>query len=463
MATQGARSLGVRTHRRRASDGDSDDDAHLRERMAWLIRLRWIAIASIIAVIAVTWRVGLTPSPRALLFIALGMGVYNGALARHATQGSDSDPTSLIFLQILLDVAALTSLLHLSGGAENPFWSLYLFHAAIAGMLLGPSRAAIVASAASLLFAAMVLGEQSGLLAHHHLGGVAPGGHLPLDGSSLGASWRTPGTLVAFVLVMFGTTYFVHSIAARRRQAEADRRETERVALSRERLAHMGQISAGVAHSIRNPLYGVLNGLDLLRRRQPPDDATAEVLSLMGEGLHRIQAIVARLLDLTRDVPLSQSDEDVSDLVHEAAEFMKPQASRAEVHLEVKTNGHSMRAWVDSRRLSEAFLDVLDNAVAACSPGDTISVVVCPRETVPGRVVVDVIDSGTGIAEKDLPRVFDPFFTTKPVGEGTGLGLAMVERIMEELGGEVLVQSEVNKGTRVRFVLCLPPGPETRP
>jgi signal transduction histidine kinase len=107
----------------------------------------------------------------------------------------------------------------------------------------------------------------------------------------------------------------------------------------------------------------------------------------------------------------------------------------------------------DPDRLAEAFINVIDNALDACREGGAVMVRTVPNPDSGDRICVEVTDTGDGIAAENLTKVFDPFFTTKPVGKGTGLGLAITCRVVEEHGGEIVIESALGKGTRVRILI----------
>jgi len=212
--------------------------AYLAERQLWLTQLRWIAIGGILGAVTVAARSGLIARALPLLLVVAFMGIYNLIFWRLSKANSDQVSAPLlqkrVFLQVLLDLGALTTLLHLAGGVENPFVLFFAFHMAIAAMLLPLKMALYLGIAASVLHGASVFAEFAGVLAHHPLR-FAPS----LSDSFISdfAVWRSPsfllGYLLAFVLMLFGVIYFVHSIAARYRHAETLRQEQERLALSR--------------------------------------------------------------------------------------------------------------------------------------------------------------------------------------------------------------------------------------
>ncbi|MFQ5928389.1 MAG: sensor histidine kinase, partial [Acidobacteriota bacterium] len=282
----------------------------------------------------------------------------------------------------------------------------------------------------------------------------------PLSDTSISgfAMWRSPslvlGYLLAFVLMLFGVIYFVHSIAARYRQAEVLRLERERVALSRERLARIGEISAGVAHTIRNPLHGVLNCVDILRAKGARNDSLQHILSLMSEGLERIESVTQRLLVLSQDTPLQKTSTDINGLVRDALHFVEMQSHKKRVKIRTELNEVPVME-IDANRFSEALLNVLDNALDACGNGSAITVKTYVTEERDPVVHIEIRDTGVGIAPEHLPRVFDPFFTSKAIGKGSGLGLAITRRVVEEHGGRIALESQVGRGTRVSFLIPL--------
>ena len=433
--------------------------AYLAERQLWLTQLRWIAIGGILGAVTVAARSGLIARALPLLLVVAFMGIYNLIFWRLSKANSDQVSAPLlqkrVFLQVLLDLGALTTLLHLAGGVENPFVLFFAFHMAIAAMLLPLKMALYLGIAASVLHGASVFAEFAGVLAHHPLR-FAPS----LSDSFISdfAVWRSPsfllGYLLAFVLMLFGVIYFVHSIAARYRHAETLRQEQERLALSRERLAHIGEISAGVAHTIRNPLHGLLNCVDILRAKGAQNDSIQDTLSLMSEGLQRIENVTQRLLVLTRETPLLKTSTDINTLVRDALDFMEVQSHKKRVKIEMDLKEVPVMQ-LDANQFSEALLNVLDNALDACTNGGAITV----RTYVSGQkepvVHIDIWDTGEGIAAEHLPRAFDPFFTTKAIGKGSGLGLGIARRVIDEHGGKIVLESEVGKGTRVSFLIPL--------
>lgn len=423
--------------------------------LQWLTRLRWFAILGVTLTAGAAAQLHLLSTPIwPLLTVACLMGIYNALLDWRFT-GSAAPETSRVLRailgQMLVDIVALTLLLHWSGSWANPFAMYFVFHAAIAAMFLPRAQAWLVGLVAFQLHAGAVALEAAGVLPSYPLIGAerAPGLTFTL------------GYIAAFGTMLAGVVFFVQTIAQRQRQAERQRVERERVAVSLERLARVGEVSAGVAHSVRNPLHGLLNCVEILERRLKGDAEIAEITSMMREGLKRIEQVTARLLVLSRDDPLRKQPTGLNALVREAARMVRAGAPKSKIHEELDASGDGL-VEIDQARFSEALINVLDNAVAACRDKGEVTV----KARIDGQrhlASVEVCDSGSGIDPAVLPRVFDPFFTTKAVGEGTGLGLAIAKRTLEQHGGEITVKSQKGVGTQVLLTLPASNGQTPRP
>ncbi|MBI2393889.1 MAG: HAMP domain-containing histidine kinase [Deltaproteobacteria bacterium] len=421
--------------------------AYLVERTAWLIRLRWFVIAGAAVVVSAAWAARILTSA-VPLGIVLGMVAYNLAAWRLFRADGSADMERLranVFFQLLLDVAAFAATLHWSDTLENPFVTFYVFPMVIGAMLLTRRQALWLAGTACALQAAIVLSEHAGVVMHHplHLGTTEL---IEMD-EQMQSPWFVAAHLMAVSAMLFGAVLFVRAVVERRLRAEALQYEHERVALSRERLAHVGEISAGVAHAVRNPLHGLMNCVELLDAKVGADPDVADALEMMNEALRRIEGVTRRLLVLMRDAPIQPVPTDVDALVADTLKFVSGRANARQVKL-VSELGGVGEATVDPDRFGEALINVIDNAVDASADGASVVVRTLVEE---GGVRIEVRDDGVGMTDEQQGKMFHPFFTTKPIGKGTGLGLAITKRIVEEHGGTIGVRSSPSKGTSVHL------------
>ncbi|HVX40249.1 MAG TPA: ATP-binding protein [Gemmatimonadaceae bacterium] len=228
------------------------------------------------------------------------------------------------------------------------------------------------------------------------------------------------------------------------RVAELHQREIERAS----QLATVGELASGIAHEIKNPVVGVSNGLDLVRRRIGPDPALSPITDEMARQLARIQQAMQELLTFARPAEPTLAPVSAAHLVDRAIRLVQPTADRAGVRLEVRAES-APRLLGDEDMLHQAIVNVVMNAVQATASGGAVRITVSGAEH---EIHIAVEDTGRGIAAADLDAVFKPFFTTRHTG--TGLGLPITREIVQRHGGSVTLASTPGVGTSV--VLRLP-------
>lgn len=229
-----------------------------------------------------------------------------------------------------------------------------------------------------------------------------------------------------------------------------------------QRLAAVGHLAAGVAHEVRNPLNTISMGLQRLRNEFSPGEGDREeyirFTELMLGEVRRLNETVDRFLELARPAPLALGACPIAQHVADLAALVRPEAEARGVALEAKLPPEIPSARADCTRLHRALLNLLLNGIQAMPGGGTLSISAhAPRGSGAGSangwVEIAVSDTGVGVAREDLDRIFEPYFTTKP--EGTGLGLALAQRIVEEHGGSLTAESP-GPGRGATFRVRLP-------
>ncbi|MHA7634773.1 PAS domain S-box protein [Corallococcus sp. M7] len=245
-----------------------------------------------------------------------------------------------------------------------------------------------------------------------------------------------------------------------------------------DRLASVGTLAAGIAHEINNPLAFVVSNLGFLsdefrhhlspgpgvRGVRPPDVAEwQEVLGEACEGAERVRQIVRQLKTFSRPDEERMTPVDVHAVL-DSVVMMAANEIRHRARLR-RDYGTVPQVMANEGRLCQVFLNLVVNAAQAIPEGSAHDhEVVLATRVSGGQVMVEVRDTGSGIAPEVMGRIFDPFFTTKPVGVGTGLGLSICHGIITGLGGDIQVDSTVGKGSTFRVVLPAPqPDPDFRP
>jgi signal transduction histidine kinase len=237
------------------------------------------------------------------------------------------------------------------------------------------------------------------------------------------------------------------------RRSYADLERAQQQLIQRERLAALGELSAIVAHEVRNPLGVIFNSLGSLRRLLRPAGDAKLLLDIVGEEADRLNRIVGDLLDFARPSTPELRPEPLERVVEEAVGAALAQRP-AGVEVERELDASVPPVPMDARLVRQAVLNVAVNAIQAMPRGGRI-VVRTRRDG--DAAVLEIEDSGAGIPEEVRGRIFEPFFTTK--ASGTGLGLAVVKRIVEGHGGAVSVAGRPGAGAifALRFPLSAAP------
>ncbi|MGP0071603.1 MAG: two-component system sensor histidine kinase NtrB [Bryobacteraceae bacterium] len=231
------------------------------------------------------------------------------------------------------------------------------------------------------------------------------------------------------------------------REAEAQVRRTER-------LAALGQLSAGLAHEIRNPLSTIKGSAEVLLKSVDANGAVAhELAGFISTEVDRTNALVTRFLDFARPLVLRLEKTDITEVIDEAVAQVEKHTPPLEVSIYKNYSPDIPPFLVDRQLIERVLYNLILNAAQASPPQGSVTVKTRQAsETEEGDTIeVDVIDRGTGIAPKDRESIFNPFFTTK--SSGVGLGLAIVSKIIDEHGGRIAVESEPGSGSVFRVFL----------
>jgi two-component system sensor histidine kinase PilS (NtrC family) len=215
-----------------------------------------------------------------------------------------------------------------------------------------------------------------------------------------------------------------------------------------DRLATVGRMAANIAHEIRNPLASLTGAIEVLTNPLTAEDARERLSQIVARESERLNHIIKNFLEYARPAPLSIATFDVAAAVEEVLLLLEHRASPGSLKV-IREFAPSIPWPVDPQQFRQILWNLCLNAVEAMPDGGELRVSAAVRG---GTLEVAVSDTGDGIGVADLSHVFEPFFSTKP--EGTGLGLALVHRIVQDHGGEIDVRSSPGIGTT--FTLTLP-------
>jgi signal transduction histidine kinase len=216
-----------------------------------------------------------------------------------------------------------------------------------------------------------------------------------------------------------------------------------------ERLSALGQLSAGLAHEIRNPLASIAGAAEILRRKDEPDPKHARCIDIITNESRRLDGLLTNFLDFARPRPprlqMIQLDSVLDNVLVLASHGIRGKT----VHCEKMAPAGMPPVECDSEQLEQVLLNLVINAIEASPDGQTVTLSASAGD---GQATIQVIDRGCGVAAAHVDRLFDPFFTTKE--HGTGLGLPVAHQIMTQMGGTLLAQR--NTGEGMTFTLVLP-------
>ncbi len=230
------------------------------------------------------------------------------------------------------------------------------------------------------------------------------------------------------------------------------RRMMEQQIAQADKLASLGQLSAGVAHEINNPMGIILGYTQLLLREEARHSEKYSDLKIIEKHVKNCKAIVEDLLSFARSSKTEATTHKVHKLIDEVLSFVQQHAELEHLRIIRDYDENVPAILLDEKKIKQVLINLIMNAEHAIGNEGTIRIVT-RHDPSSQRVIVEVSDDGHGISKKDLKRIFDPFFTTKPTGEGTGLGLSVSYGIIQDHGGEISVESEPGRGSTFTVVL----------
>ncbi len=447
-------------------------ESELIARIDWLIRLRWLAVAGValaVSLLALWFPTTLALGP--LLGTTAIIGIYNLFFLRYlrilrtGSQGVARlhRATSFAYVQIALDLIALAVLIHFAGGVENLLAFFLVFHVIIASILLPRGSSYLVAGLAVLLFEAVVALEYIGILPHYHL---------PMLGQELYQELLYLLTAsVVMMFTLFLVAYLATSITIRLRERDRELWESNQTCQIRSReLEELNEqlrridgertrFMMLVTHELRAPINTIYSALELALGGYAPPEKTHEVLERAQNRATELLDLIRDLLDLTKVREETAQEAQVApiqlaDVLREVVDFVRVEAEGKDLSMKVEIRPDLAPVRAPSDQMKLVWTNLLSNAIKYSESGGTIQV---SLDHDAQRVIGSVGDAGIGIAAEDLPRIFDEFYRAGNARQvsphGTGIGLAVVRRIIDNWEGDIWVESEVGRGSKFTFVL----------
>lgn len=421
----------------------------------WFIRLRWLAVASLFIIVAVTrWLIGIE-LPIAQLFGLGGvLAGYNFLFKWYAETLSARPREQPVYrlalwfanVQVLADLGCMTVLLHFSGGVENPLSVFYVFHVIIASIMLPRLESYAHALVAFGMFALMVSLEYAGVLPHYQLAGY-------LSEPQFRNAQFIFGHLGALAVTLFVSAFMATAIVGRLRERQAE------LAATSSRLAELearkSRFMRVAAHQLRSPLSAIHSLLAVvLRNYEGLGEAKRLEMLRRAENRTRLMlGLLSELLDLSRlrdarDQKPARELVKFDDLAERVVALFSAQAEEKRQNLDVRLEAGEARIYAEPDRLRDVMANLVSNAIKYTPEGGRVSVATRADHV---SVVLEVADTGIGIPPEDQPHLFEEFFRASNARElfqeGTGLGLSIVREIVLAHDGRIAFQSSAGQGT----------------
>jgi signal transduction histidine kinase len=456
-------------------------DSLLIEGLGWLIRLRWLVVLGFAAAVGTGWLFLSGELPWVpLLILALLVVLYNvqSFFYTHSLQLTPDgtlrqrQATRFSYLQTSLDLLALAALVHLSSGAESPAIVLLPLPTVFAGLLLSQHAGVLAACMTLLLFLAIVGLEYVGILPHYHLP--------PLEGIELYRQLPYLLTVSGMLATTLGlAAYLTSGLRGRLRAEERELVRRLEIALqgcrqlesANARLQRMDaegtRFLTTVAHELRAPLNTIHTCIELALAGYASPEKVREILERVLKRTSELSELISDLLRLARARDeASRSGElglvEPAAILQSVVELMRTEASAKDLFLSMDLDADLAQVRADPERLKLVWTNLLSNAIKYTEPGGIVAVGLKQSSD---HLEATVRDTGIGIPLEEQEQVFGEFYRATNAREaspvGTGIGLAIVQRIVENFGGQIYVESELGLGSK--FTVILPRADTAQP
>lgn len=420
------------------------------------VKLKWLMFARVLftslllgSTIIFHLEEGSSPFSTPILFLySLIAGVFVLSVLYAVVLGFVRRPGLFAWIQVCIDTVIVSMIIFVTGSYSSIFSFLYLVVIIYASMLLPRHAAMLLAGLCSLEYALLILLEYYGV--------VLPMGIYRFNAFTIHSFDRLIYKVVMTSAGCFSVAYLASLLAEQARKTKRELLAMEEHVKRVEKMAAIGEMAAGMAHEIKNPLASLSGSIQMLREEIPQNAANTVLMNIILREADRLSSLVNDFLLFAKPPEGNRRPMSLDRaLIEILALFRQECSDRTGVSLQTQI---AENVWVamDPMHLRQVMWNLLLNAREAIAESGVIHVWMRPEKNRTARVWVE--DDGCGIPEENYRQVFDPFFTTKPTG--TGLGLSIVLRIIQSYGSRLDVQSAVGRGTAFTFSISMVDPPE---
>lgn len=347
--------------------------------------------------------------------------------------------TFQVYLQIFFDLLLITALVYYSGGLRGSFYFLYIFEIIAASVVLSNTAAYVTATLSGILFAGLIDGLYLGLIPQFEPGAPVP--------ASLGAvitdvvtSWGV------FFLVAFLVNYLTGNLRKTRVELDQAQKELE----LKKSLALAGEISAHLAHEIRNPLAAISGSVQVLRNELSLNGEQKDLMDIIIDESDRISHSIEQFLNLASPGKQTFMAVDLSKALKESITLLQRSGElNGKTVIEGNFETAEINCYGNSNQFKQIFWNLIKNSLKAMPEGGTLSINLHQKKK--NEIELTFKDTGEGMAEEDKQKLFEPFYSGFKTGKG--IGMTVVRRIIDDYNGRIHVTSELNKGTEITILL----------
>ncbi|MBW2487533.1 MAG: two-component sensor histidine kinase [Deltaproteobacteria bacterium] len=420
-----------------------------KTKIKWLISIR-ILFSFLLLGSAIIQQMGknATPMDRSLLVLyGLIAAIFLLSVVYSTFVRRVKNISLFAFIQTVMDTFFVTLIVFLTGGFVSVFSFLYLVVIIYASMLLPMWGAMVIAALCSLQFGAVVELEYFGLLSP-----------IGTNGNLLANAFDWSQIFFKLIITMtacFAVAFLSSLLSEQTRKTKEELRAMEGHVKRVEKMAAIGEMAAGLAHEIKNPLAALTGSIQLLKEDMRYDSDQARLMQIILREADRLSSLASSFLFYARPPAGKVEPIDLNRALLEIVELFEIDGSNNGRVKTIKKISSDVWITMDPGHLHQILWNLLLNAAEAIDGDGNIEIEMFPIKN--KYACVKISDNGCGISAETLKTIFDPFFTTKP--NGTGLGLSIVHRILEANDAWLNVESQLNKGTTVtlHFKQIAPP------
>lgn len=411
----------------------------LAQQVRWLVRLRWVAALVVILASTVDglWMKWYEHAP-SMVLIGVVILAYNVVLhARLRVRNGERDaPAPMVWLHVVPDLACLAVLAVWTGGVQSPLLGFFVFHMVFTSLLFRPVHAYGVALAALFMVAGCLLVSND----------------WP---DTVGERLALFGWAVTLLVTIYLTNHITTALRRNRAHLMARNlrvralvrrlRKQQQAMIQQEKMVGLGQMAAGVAHEVANPLASMDSVLQLMQRSEK--HITPENIDALRQQAQRIKQTVRQLTDFAHPTDYHWELVPINNQVESALQMVRFDRRQRKVTIDKQFTTDNRRIEVQPHALQQVLTNLLFNALDALDEGQVTEPRLQIGTSCNGQNCrIWISDNGPGIDPKHMAHLFEPFFTTKPVGKGTGLGLAISYNLVRSQGGRIEFDNKPGEG-----------------